>query len=222
MTVLADLTTAGWTRTAQQICTDALEHLNVLGEGETAKPSDMQRALGALDAILKELPLSGYTWPQLSGEVELPWGSVQTFILPLDYFGFPVVWKAVNGQKVQLTPISHAAWVAMPDRASASGEPTHFYISAENVLSVYPTPSADPALTLQYQKIVPDASATTATALPQYWIGALGYGVANELALKYGIPQATRVEIAQRWSAKRDRALEYSIGSEPISIEVQE
>jgi hypothetical protein len=45
--------------------------------------------------------------------------------------------------------------------------------------------------------------------------------VANELVLKYGIPQATRVEIAQRWSAKLAKCLESSIGSEVISFEVK-
>jgi hypothetical protein len=57
-----------WTRTAQQICTDALQHLSVLGTGETASSADMQKALGALNTVLKELPLAGYNWPQLSAK----------------------------------------------------------------------------------------------------------------------------------------------------------
>jgi hypothetical protein len=52
--------------------------------------------------------------------------------------------------------------------------------------------------------------------------GPLGYGVANEICLKYGVAQPIRMEIAQRWSVKRDRFIEHAIPSGPISFEVQE
>lgn len=212
-----------WTRTAQQICTDALQHLSVLGSGETATSADMQLALGALDTVLKELPLAGFSWPQLSDEVALTYvQGVQTMALPADYFAYPVAWKTVNGEKSPLTQIPHATWVQMADRNKTGEAATHFYISPAKAFYMWPNVSADPVITLQYQKIVQDASATSSTDLPQFWIGALGYGVANELALKYGIPQGTRVEIAQRWAAKREKALENSIGSEVISIEVRD
>jgi hypothetical protein len=213
-----------WTLTAQEVCTDALQHLGVLGVGETPGSEDMQVALRALDGVLKELPLVGYTWPKLSAEASLSWGGagVQTVSLPADYFGYPVVWKTLDGQKVPLTPIPHASWVQMPDR-SAAGAVTHFYISPANVLYLWPVPPTDdPVLTIQYQKIVDDAAATTTPDLPQFWKNPLGYGVADEMSLKFDVAPPKRVEIAQRWAAKRDRALEFSIPSAPISFEVQE
>lgn len=216
------VTPSAWTRTAQQICTDALEHLSVVGQGETAKSGDMQLALGALDVVLKELPLVGYNWPQLSAETALTFAAAQTMTLPTDFYAYPVAWKTVNGQSVPLTPIPHASWVQMADREATGDAATHFYISPDNQFYVWPVVSVDPVITLQYQRVVSDASSAAATDLPQYWIGALGYGVASELALKYGIPQATRVEIGQRWSAKLTKCLENSIGSEVISFSVQE
>lgn len=210
-----------WTLAASDICTDALEHLGVIADGETASGGDMQLALKALNGVLKELPLHGYAWPALSAEVALTWAGVQALALPVDYYAYPMAWKTVNGFKSPLLPIPHAQWVQMTDR-TATGTTTHFYISPAGELLVYPVPDVDPVITLQYQKIVPDAALTTAPVLPQYWLNPLGYGVANELSLKFSLPSDRRVEIAQRWGAKRDRALEHSIASEVISFEVRE
>jgi len=211
-----------WTLAATDICTDALEHLGVIGDGETASAGDMQTALRGLDAILKELPLAGYSWPKLSAETALAWINGQTITLPADYYAYPVLWKSLNGQKPKLTQINHAQWVAMADRAQTGESVTHFYISPANVLYLWPVPAVDPVLTIQYQRLVDDAVLATAPDLPSYWHNPLGYGVANEIALKFGAEQGKRVEIAQRWGVKRDRALESSIASEVISFEVRD
>lgn len=213
-----------WTLAATEICTDALEHLGVLASGESASGPDMQAALRALDGVLKELPLHGYSWPKLSAETALVWGGagVQDMDLPADYYGYPVAWKTVDGSKAQLTQISHADWVQMPSR-EAEGPATHFYVSPAGEFKLYPVPvDADPVVTLQYQKIVDDAALATTPDLPQYWFNPLGYGVANELGLKFGVAGDKRMEIAQRWAAKRDRALENSIAHETISFEVRD
>lgn len=212
--------TTAWTLSAGEICTDALEHLGVIADGETASSSDVQTALRALDGVLKELPLHGYSWPALSAETALVWASVQAMALPVDYYAYPVAWKLSNGFRVPLIQIPHAKWVLMPNRTATGTEVTHFCINPAGAFLVYPTPAADPVITLQYQRIVSDADLVASPALPQYWINPLGYGVANELALKYGVPQDKRVEVAQRWGAKRDRALEVSIGSEVICFDV--
>lgn len=213
--------TTAWTLAATEVCTDALEHLGVLGDGETANASDMQKALRGLDAVLKELPLAGYTWPKLSAEVGLTWTGVQTLTLPTDYYGYPVAWNLLSGYRTPLIQIDHARWVQMTDR-TAAGTASHFYINPAGVFNVWPVPTTDPTITLQYQKIVDDAVLATQPNLPQYWLNALGYGVANEIALKFGAPQPVRIEVAQRWSAKKGLALQNSIASEPISFEVRD
>lgn len=211
-----------WTLAAADICTDALEHLGVIGDGEAASGGDMQLALRALDAILKELPLVGYSWPKLSGETALTWTSGQTIALPADYYSYPVAWKLVNGSKVLLTQLTHAQWIALPTRSSVTGEPHSFYIGPDKVLNLFPTPTVNPVVTLQYQKLVDNAEQTAQPDMPQYWLNALGYGVAHELALKFGVPPAKAAAIEQRWMAKRATALESSIASEPISFEVRD
>lgn len=212
--------TTAWTLTASDICTDAMQHLGYLDPDATASGNDMQVALRGLDAVLKELPLAGYTWPKLSAETALTWASLQAISLPSDYYGYPIAWKTLNGQRVPLGQIPHARWVQMIDR-TATGEATHFYVNPSNVFYVWPVPSSDPGLYVQYQKIVDDAELAVTPDVLQLWKNALGYGVANELGLKFGVPQERRVEIAQRWKAKRDAALLNSIASEVICFEVR-
>lgn len=209
-----------WALTALAICTDALEHLGVIGDGETPSAGDTQLALRALDAVLKELPLSGGAWPRLSADTALPWLSGQTLALPSDYYGSPLVWRTVNGEKAALTQLSHAAWIAMADRSKATGAPTHFYITPGNVLLMYPTPTVNPSVSLQYQRVIPDADLTASPDLSPVWHNALGYGVANELLFKFDIPQVKAAGIASRWADKRERAEQSAIESAPICFSV--
>lgn len=210
-----------WTETASEICADALRHLGVLAEGETIGASELSLSLRALDGVLKELPLYGYSWPKLSSETALTWVSGQTIALPADYFAFPVIWITSSGNKSVLTQLTHAEWVANPGRSLATGTPSHFYVSPDKYVWLYPTPTSSPTLTIQYQKIIDDAVSGSSVNIPQHWINPLGYGVANELSLMFtSTPPDVRAEIAQRWAIKRERALEFSIASEPISFTV--
>lgn len=210
-----------WTLLASEVCTDALQHLGVLGEGESASGEQIQTALRGLDVVLKELPLAGYLWPKLSAESALAWVSGQTVNLPADYYGYPVVCKTVNGQRVPLIQIPHATWVQMLGR-DAPGEPTHCYVSPANVLSLYPTPTVNPNLTIQYQAIVDDAALAVTPNVLQTWKGALGWGVADEVGMRFGAPAERRQEIAARWREKRSFALQSAVASEPISFSVQD
>jgi hypothetical protein len=210
-----------WTLAAADVCTDALEHLGVIGAGEAASGDDMQVALRALDGVLKELPINGYVWPKLSAETALTWTAGQTIPLPADFFGAPVAWRLVDGKKVPLAQLPHARWIQMPDRAAA-GTPTHFYVAPDNTIALWPVPETDPAVTLQYQRIVDDAEETVQPDVPQYMLNALGYGVAHECVLKFDTPPARAQTIAERWMSKRAAALEYAIESAPICFEVRD
>lgn len=213
--------TTAWTLAAAEICTDALEHLNAIGDGDAASGGDMQLALRALDAVLKELPLVGYSWPKLSGEVALPWAAGQTIPLPADYYGSPYLWRVSGINKVPLIQIPHGRWVLLANR-EAQGVPSHYYIDPSNAIHLWPAPTVDPVASLQYQKIVSDAQATLPPDVAQFWVNPLGYGVANELLFKFAIPESKAQQIAARWVSKRALALESSIASEAISFEVRD
>lgn len=211
-----------WSETAVQICEAGLRHLGVLPIGSTISGRQLPSALRALDTVLKEMPLHGYSWPKLSTETALAWVSGQTISLPSDYYALPIIWKASSGAKPALTQLTHADWIANQGRSLATGEPTHFYVSPAKVVYLYPTPTADPALTIQYQRIVDDSSSLLPADMLQFWTGPLAYGVANELALTYTVAQDVRIEVDQRWAEKRLMAIESSESLAPISFSVQE
>ena len=71
-----------WSETATEICSDALMHLGVISTGESIGGDELAQALRALDSVLKELPLYGYSWPKLSSETAFTWVSGQTIALP--------------------------------------------------------------------------------------------------------------------------------------------
>lgn len=214
--------TTTWTLIASQVCRDGLEHLKVVGADETVDSADQNLALRALDAVLKELPLAGYSWPKLSGEVALTWasGTPQTIALPADYYGYPVVHKTISGKTIPLEQIPHAEWVTMLNREATAPQPLRFYVNPAKTLYFWPIPTADPVALLQYQKIVDDSVTTTAPDIPQYMLNALGFGVAYELRFKFALDQAERLDIEKAWQGKKKLALESSIPSEVITFSV--
>lgn len=212
-----------WTLTAGEICTDALEHLGAIGEGETPSAGDMQTCLRGLDGLLKELPTFGYHWPALAAEAPLVWTGANPFMLPDDYFNYPFVWTRITGERVPLQQMTHAQWSNLNGYPVVSaGGVTHFYITPQKTLYTYPNIGADPVIAIQYMKVLDDASLAVSPSVLQIWKNPLGYGVANEVALKFGATRERREEIAIRWIDKRDRALTSSQGYEAICVEVQE
>jgi hypothetical protein len=211
--------TTAWTRTAGSICNEGLQQLGVLAAGQTANAEDFQAALDALGAVLKELPVYGYAWPALSSETTLTWssGTPGSVSLPDDFYGYPVVYA--NG--VPLQPLRFTDWADLPSRMpTTDGAPSGFYVSPDNVLRLYPVPTTDPVLTVLYQRIVPDVASGDSTGLSPYWVNALGYGVANELLFKYGIPEPRASRIEKRWEMKKALALASSVSNEAISHQV--
>ena len=212
--------TTSWTETAGQICSEALVILGVIAPDETPTYSDMNSALRALDNVLQELPLRGYVWPALTAEASLAWVSGNTVTLPADYYANPALWSNVSGSRVQLEQMTHPHWMTLKD-TSPVGTTTHFYINPVGTCYLYPEPSVDPVLTLQYQRLIADSSQFAASDVPRILIGALHYGVANELIIAYG-----RMDIAQqveaRWMQKRELAFQSLINEAPITFMVSE
>jgi hypothetical protein len=213
-----------WTETAEEICRDALEHLAVVGANDAVTAVDFNKALRALNSVLKSLPLVGYSWPKLSTDTALTWSALtpQTIDLPSDFYNYPVVHVMTSDGRKRLAQIPHGYWVNMQDQSATGPYPTHFYVSPDNTLYFWPVPTQDPDATLQYQRIVDDVVRGAQPDIPQYWINPLGWGVADELSLDYGINAQDRAEIRQRWIAKSTQALESSMLYEQISVTVDD
>ena len=210
-----------WTQTAGQICSSALEKMGVIEPGGTASASDMLSALNALDIVLVELPLRGYVWSALTAEAALAWVSGNTVTLPTDYYGNPVIWTAASGSRVQLHQFTQAEWTALRD-TSPTGVVDSFYINPVGTCYIYPEPTVDPVLTIQYQRKTLDTSMVVAPDIPRTFYGALIYGVASELLVDYGVPDKIANVIEGNWREKKELALQSAIADAPISFAVRE
>lgn len=214
--------TTAWALKAQEVCEVAFQLLGRAEPGDFPSGSEMCTLLRALDTVLKELPLAGYIWPKLTDETALAWVSGQTISLPADYFGQAAVWRtdSATGRRIELAQIAHGRWIEQLDR-TAQGTPTHFYLSPANVLYLFPVPTIDPGVYLQYQKIIDDVDAQTVPNVPQFWLGALPYGVADETSLIFAKDKPSlRLEINGRWLKKRTAALAYTMPNEDVNMTV--
>lgn len=215
---------ATWTLPAQDILTDALQIVGVLGAGETASADDSAVALQALQGILKELPLHGVAWPKVTAEpVALTWSALapSKVTLPADYFGVPQMYYLTDdGGKVNLDVLAKAAYDAIADPAATAERPTHVYIAPGNVAFLWPVPSEDPGLKLAYQAVAADATIAATPDVAQTWIAGLGLWVANEIAPKFGIDMASRQDIERRFMMRRQLMLAYACETAPISFTV--
>lgn len=212
--------TTSWTETAGKICKEALLILGVVAPDETPAAVDMTTALNALDIVLQELPLRGYVWPALTAEASLTWTSGNTVTLPADYYSNPSMWSSVSGARVQLEQMTHPYWMTLRDTATV-GTTTHFYIDPVGTCYLYPEPAVNPVLTFQYQRLIADSAQFTAPDVPKILIGALHYGVANELLISYGRKDLSEA-IEGRWMQKRELALQSLINLAPITFMVSE
>jgi hypothetical protein len=212
--------TTSWTETAGTICTNALLKLGVIAAGETPTHTDMNAALNALNIVLQELPLRGYVWPALTAEASLTWTSGNTVTLPTDYYSNAAIWSSVSGSRVPLTQMTHPEWVELRD-TSPIGTTTKFYINPLGTCYLYPEPSVDPVLTLQYQRLIADTAQFAAADVPRILIGALHYGVAAELIEDYGRMDLQQ-SIESKWAMKRELAMQTLINEAPITFVVSE
>lgn len=209
--------TTNWTQTAQEICTGALEICEAIGDGEPASASDLAICERALNGILKELPLHGFSWFKITNnDVSISWSALTPNKVnhPADFFGNPVLKS--NGEP--LKQIAKAEYDYKP--AQTATYPTEFYQNPNNAFVLWPTPTQDPVLTLSYQAIVDDVTTTATPDIKQAWLLGFTYWLADEISLKFGVPQATRVEIKQRAAEKRTLMAQWATELAPISIQV--
>lgn len=214
--------TTAWTLPAQDIITDALQIIGLVGAGQTASDDDHNVCLVALQNIIKELPLHGVVWPKVTAApVLLAWSSVtpSQVALPADYFGSPSVSHVVNGANVPVEVIAKAAFDALPPSAGAT-VPTKIYIAPNNAAYLWPAPTVDPALMLTYQAISTDVEIATRPDVAQTWLAGLGLWLAYEVAPKFGVDMLTRQDIEKRLSFKRRLMLAYAAESAPIRFTV--
>ncbi|WP_286868324.1 MULTISPECIES: hypothetical protein [unclassified Herbaspirillum] len=214
-----------WTLSAKEICRDAMEHMNAIGADQTISAEDFSVLMRGLDGILKELPVHGYSWPQITVDpVALAWsaGSPSKVTIPGDYFGVPYAYYMLNGQEVAVRIVSKAEYDDLVQQSAAPPFPRvqHLYIAPDFTGHLWPIPESDPGLQMTYQAIVPDAVQVQYPKLPQTWVLFIGLWLAWELCNKFGVSADRRADIQARYLLKRNLCLGYATETAPICIQV--
>lgn len=191
-----------WNLTRLQIATKALQKLGTLARGETPDPDDLQLVYDGLDALLKELPIYGYSWPRLaSGQTALPLvAATQATNLPADYYpGSAIVsYLDAAGNEQPLRLVTLAEWNALERKTDTAPYPELGYIDNFNVLRTWPVQTVTRAGKLVYQRVISDTVTAATTDLSQIWMKGLVFGVAENVGDEFG---ATADQM-QRWGMK--------------------
>lgn len=212
-----------WSQTTIEVIRGALQLCQAIGVGENINDEDSDLCMTALDGVLKELPIHGYSWPQVTAApVAVTWALATPCVLapPTDYFGSPVLkYTDASGKSVELRQLSKADFERL-DLTEAAVYPKYYYVSPNLAFNIWPAPTQNPGLTLTYQRIVPDLILTATPDVQQQFKNSLQYLLADEIALKYGVPQAERQEIGARASFKRNLLMQWATDQAPITIDV--
>jgi len=212
-----------WTLTTVEVIRGALELCQAIGVGEPVSDTDADTCMDALQGVIKELPNHGYQWPQISSvPVAVTWTLLtpSTVTPPTDYIGAPVLkFTDASGSLKEIIRLPKAEWELL-DLTQTATYPTHFYVAPNLTFKLWPAPTINPVLKLTYQSIIPDLTLTATPGVAQQYLNTLQYLLADEISLKYGVPQDIRVEIAARAAVKKSMMLQWATDQGPICFTV--
>ena len=212
---------------ANEIIEEAFDICGIGSEGESINADMNARAMRSLNLLAKAWSASGHLWKQVSRSVALVAGQDDYALTPKP-LRVVEVRRRVTSSSID-TPLNELArqdYLEQPNKSSQA-TPVSFYYdprSTAGTLYIWPTASTAvaAAMTLQLTELQPieDFDSTDDDAdFPNEWMQALSYGLAEQLALKYGVAPDIRSEIASRAAAYKAQLEAWD--SEPASLFLQ-
>lgn len=219
--------TVAWTLTRERIAAKAMEKCRRLAAGQTPSAEDQNLCLEALDGILKELPLYGYTWPKVSatqGSITLATATSPTS-LPADYFNGQnpqINWIDASGNEIPLKMLTLPEWNAVAQKTQAANYPEYGYISPDGKLWTWPVQNQNVSAKMFYQKVVDDSVSGQPPDISQPWILGLVYGVAAEVGDEFGVGDADKLRFEAKWVERRTRGMNAVTSRAPLTVEADD
>lgn len=198
--------TTTWNLTREQIAKAALRKVGNIARGETPSQDDLNIAYEALDGILKELPIYGYSWPQISAAqaVVTLVAATATATLPTDYYGNPILtYLDAGGNEVPLPLLSLAEWNDIIRKTEPAAYPQFGYIGPDDVLHVWPVQTANVSARLIYQKVLPDTSANAVSGVDETMVHGLTFGVAEAIGDDFNATPEQMARWLGKWAERR-------------------
>lgn len=203
--------TATFGRNRDQLIASALRKINAFESGETPDDQSVQDAAEALNAMLKHWQASGiHIWRMAEGTITLVANQV-SYTLGSSAIAKPL--KIISARRYNtasaidtpLDEMDRVEYQEMPNKTTSSTVTSYFYDRRAGTVStglfyVWPAPSStDDVIKYTYARPIEDFSAAGNDAdLPQEWIRAIEWGLADELADEYDVPDPKRSRIERR------------------------
>lgn len=229
-----------YNNTRNQIITNALRIVGAIGEGETPTSSAIADGTWSLLNVITEMNTDGMPlWamyerevtPLVSGTATYTVGTGQTYNFPAPLKIIQAFLRdSTTDYDTPVLLIDHQRYLLLGMK-TASGVPNQLWYQTPRaiqsggeqlgVITLYPTPdaytAANKSLWILGQKPFDDFdSASDTLDFPPYWIRAVTWAVAEDLAYEYGLGLAERSMIAKK--AERHKQAALSFGTEEGSL----
>lgn len=186
-----------YTRTGEQLVSDARRKLGIQAAEEPLQAHELSEGLNTLNMMLKTWAADGVMyWTMTEGTLTLVEGQASySFASGGDFTTVPFDMMDMRisrgSNDLQMAEMSREDYFALPNKTT-EGYPTQwFYDRQRDTGTLYIWPTADASLgTLKftYRRVVMDMDAGSNNIdLPQEWIEAIVYNLADRLADDYGI-----------------------------------
>ena len=214
--------TATYTVTRDQIINASLRVLGVVGAGDNPSPSDYQNCAEALNLYIKQLQTKGLPlWkvedlqvPMVAGQTTYTLGPTGNVVTDRPLRVVMAFIRSSTGNDTTLQVISRQEYMQQGYKPS-QGVPNQCYYDTQltnGVLYVYNTP-IDSTYTIHLQVQLPISDITGPTSVPEFpneWYNLLKFGLADQVAMEYGVSSSIRQELAMRSKMMLEEMLDWS------------
>lgn len=203
--------TAVFGRNRDQLIASALRKINAFESGETPDDQSVQDASAALNAMIKHWQASGIhiwrmaeaTLTPVVGQVSYVVGSTPTE-KPLKIISARR-FNTTSEIDVPLDEMDRVEYQEMPNKTTTGAVNSFFYdrragTNSTGLIYLWPAPaSTDEVIKYTYARPIQDFNvAGDAADFPMEWTRAVEWGLADELADEYDVPEPKRTRIERR------------------------
>ena len=196
--------------------------LGVVGAGDNPTPADYQNCAEALNLYIKQLQTKGLPlWkvedlqvPMVAGQTTYTLGPTGNVVTDRPLRVVMAFIRSSTNNDTVLQVISRQEYMQQSYKPS-QGVPNQCYYDPQltnGVLYVYNTPF-DSTYTIHLQVQLPISDITSPNSVPEFpneWYNLLKFGLADQVAMEYGVSAGIRQELAMRAAKMLDEMIDWS------------
>lgn len=203
--------TATFGRNRDQLIASALRKIGAFESGETPDDQSVRDASDALNAMVKHWQATGIHIWRMAEATLTPVVGQTSYVLGTAPTEKPL--KIISARRfnttslidVPLDEMDRIEYQEMPNKTTTGAVNSFFYdrragTTATGLIYLWPAPaSTDEVIKYTYARPIQDFTVAGDDAdLPQEWIRAIEWGLADELSEEYDVPEPKRTRIERR------------------------